>query len=122
TVKLALALFPCASVAMQSTVVVRSAKVLPEVGVQVTGTELPQLSVALPVNVIIAPAAPVAWPIMLAGIVRSGGVLSTTVTVAVQELLAPWLSVAVSVTVVFPTEYGPAGDWLNVMKSPASGW
>jgi len=38
-----------------------------------------------------------------------GGVSSTTVTVAVHELDAPWLSVTVIVTSVLPSEYGPAG-------------
>src|SRR5262245_50258837 len=47
----------------------------------------------------------------------TGGVLSTTVTVAAHSLEAPLESVTVSVTDVTPRGYGPAGDWLTVIGS-----
>jgi len=46
-----------------------------------------------------------------AGQLTEGGVVSATVTSAVHEVDAFLLSVTVSVTVVAPTEYGPAGVW-----------
>ncbi len=48
-----------------------------------------------------------------------GGVLSTTVTVAVQLLEAPAESVTVKVTFVVPGEKGPAGDKLYVSALPS---
>src|SRR5512140_932310 len=59
------------------------------------------------------------FAVMSAGQVIAGGVLSTTVTVAVQLLEAPKLSVAVNVTLVAPREYGPAGSWPSVSASPS---
>src|SRR5438552_14620904 len=59
---------------------------------------------------------------MAPGQVIIGAVTSTTVTVAMQLLIAPWLSVTVSVTGVAPNQYGPAGDWfVETMESPLSG-
>jgi hypothetical protein len=56
---------------------------------------------------------------MLAGQLIVGAVVSTTVTTAVHELDAPLLSVIVKVTVVLPSGYGPAGDWVMVIGSPS---
>ena len=57
---------------------------------------------------------------MLAGQVIVGGDVSVTVTVAVHWLVAPLLSVTVSNTLVVPSAYGPAGDWVSV-RGPPSG-
>src|SRR5215813_8186193 len=48
-----------------------------------------------------------------------GASVSATVTVPVQLLDAPSLSVAVKVTVVVPSEYGPTGDCASVIASPS---
>ena len=55
----------------------------------------------------------------LTGQVSTGGVLSVTVTVAVQSSDRPPGSVQVSVTVVFPSANGPAGESTHVMASPS---
>ena len=93
------ALLPEPSVAVPITVVVPSGKVLPDAGAQLTLTE--QLSVAPGVaKVATAPAVELAVTVWLAGHgPRTGGVSSTTMTVAVQELDSPCKSVAVRVTV-----------------------
>src|SRR5690349_8733953 len=57
--------------------------------------------------------------VMSGGHVIAGGVLSTTVTVAVQWSEAPEGSVAVNVTLVAPSEYGAGGAWLRVRGSPS---
>ena len=49
----------------------------------------------------------------------TGGVASTTVTVALQLFDRPCGSVAVRVTVVAPSAYGPAGFWVSVSDSPS---
>ena len=103
TVKLALALLPEPSVAVQMTVVVPTGNELPEGGTHV-GVRLPlAVSVALAVNVTWAPPGPVAGTLIGPGTLRTGGVVSWTVTG--NELLPvfPWLSVAVHVTVVVPS-------------------
>jgi hypothetical protein len=51
----------------------------------------------------------------------STGAGLVTVTVPLQVLEAPWLSVTVSVTLVAPSAYGPGGDCASVIVSPASG-
>src|SRR5437867_4214928 len=51
--------------------------------------------------------------------VKSGPVLSTTVTVAVACEVAPLGSVTVSRTLVVPNGNGPAGDWTIVIGSPS---
>jgi len=92
-----------ASVAMQVTVVAPLLKVEPDAGVQTT-VGVPQLSVAdntgqettaehSPASVFVT---------MFCGQVIAGGVLSMTVTVAVQLLDVLLLSVTVSVTLVVP--------------------
>ena len=47
-----------------------------------------------------------------------GGCFSTTVTFALQVELSFSISVAVNVTAVVPSGYGPAGVWLTVTMSP----
>jgi hypothetical protein len=76
TAKNPVAVFPALSVAEQVTLVVPSGNAEPEAGVQVTGTEPSTRSEAEAENVTIAPLAPVALTVMLAGTVTTGGVLS----------------------------------------------
>jgi hypothetical protein len=101
-VKLPEAVFPAASVAVQVTVVVPIGKVDPEAGVQTTGTGPSITSRAEAPKVAIAPAGLVAARVSLAGRVRTGAVLSPTVTVKVPEAVFPAASVAVHVIVVVP--------------------
>src|SRR5205809_6654310 len=98
-----LALLPCASVAVHVTVVLPSAKVLPEAGVELTVTSPSTISSALAVKVTTAPAALVASAVMSAGTVIAGGVMSRTVTVKLPVALLPCASVAVAFTVVVPS-------------------
>src|SRR5512132_462670 len=49
----------------------------------------------------------------------TGGVLSTTVTVALQLSDSPCESVTMRVTGVVPSGYGPGGFWLTVSASPS---
>ena len=94
---------PAASVAVTVTVVVPSAYVVPGsceytiAGLAVTA------SVAWAAKPTTAPAALVASATMSAGTVRSGGVVSRTVTVKVAVELFRYASVAVTVTVVVPS-------------------
>jgi len=84
TVKLQLAVFPAASVAVQVTVVVPLANWDPEFGEQTTGT-VPQLSVAWTLNETIAVCLPVSkhW-VMFAGHVILGASQSWTTTTKLQ--------------------------------------
>jgi hypothetical protein len=91
------------SVAVLFTVVVPTGNAEPLEGVLIM-VETPQLSVAVTVNVTLL----VHWPaaaltVMLAGQTMLGGWLSLTVTVKLQVLVLPWISVAVLLTVVVPT-------------------
>ena len=77
TLKLALPVLLCASVAEQVTVVVVSrAKVEPERGEQVGVIAPSTISLAVAVKVTAAPEGPVASAVMLAGKVNAGGVVS----------------------------------------------
>lgn len=103
TLKLALPVLPCASVAEQVTVVVASrAKVEPERGEQVGAITPSTRSLAVAVKVTAAPEGPVASAVMLAGTVTVGGVVSTTVTVKLPEAMLPAASEAEQLTVVAP--------------------
>ena len=97
-----LALFPCASVAVQVTVVAPKGNVLPEAGLQLTATLPSTMSTALAVKVTTAPAALVASTVILAGTMSIGGVVSRTVTVKLPWAVLPCASVAVQFTVVAP--------------------
>jgi len=72
TVKLALAVLPCLSVAVHLTVVVPNANVEPDAGLQVTGSVPSTGSVAVAVNVTTAPLGLVACAVMFAGTVTTG--------------------------------------------------
>lgn len=91
------------SVAVQVTVVVPSAKVLPEEGEQL-GVMLPSTrSVAEAENATAAPEGPVASTVVAPGTVMVGLVVSCTVTPKDALALLPEESVAVQVTVVAPS-------------------
>src|SRR3954469_10281484 len=93
---------PAASVAEHVTVVVPTGNVLPEAGSQVTGTEPSTASLAVAVKLTAAPVADVASAVMSAGSVRSGAVVSATVTTNDFVPGLPAASVAVQSTVVSP--------------------
>src|SRR5205814_984916 len=103
TLKELMPTLPWPSLAVQVTVVIPIAKVAPGAGLQLTETEPAQTSLALVVNVTVAPAAPVASVVMFPGTVTAGGVVSWTVTVKEFMPMLPVGSVAVQVTVVVPS-------------------
>jgi hypothetical protein len=104
TVKEAAPLLPLVSVAVQPTVVGPSGKVDPLAGVQLTATLPFTRSFAVAVKVKLAPVALVASTAALAGTVTTGPVVSVTVTVNDAAPLFPFVSVAVQLTVVGPSE------------------
>ena len=117
TVKVHIPIFPAASRLVQVTVVVPTGKNDPLGGLQTTVKDDVQLSEAEgAVYVTEAPHIPVVLlTIMLAGQVKTGGVLSTGVTLKLHMLLFPEKSVAVKVTAVVVLIMVPgAGDWTNV--------
>src|SRR6266704_2603174 len=81
TVKELMPVFPLPSLAEQVTVVVPSAKLLPEAGLQLTETGPAHTSLALAVKLTVAWPEPVHSTEIGAGTVTAGGVVSTTVTV-----------------------------------------
>ena len=102
TAKLQEAVLPEASVAVQVTVLVPLANVLPLVGLQLTVTP-EQLSVAVGVKLTIW----LHWPsavlvTRLSGQARIGATLSLTATVKLQFAVLPEASVAVQVTLLVP--------------------
>jgi len=84
TVKDAVPVFPCASVALQMTVVVPTGKVLPDLGLQLGVSGPSTLSVALAVYDTGRPLALVALTVMSAGTATTGGVVSVITTVTVK--------------------------------------
>src|SRR2546425_8292710 len=91
-----------ASKAVQVTVVVPSANVLPLAGKQVTLSLPSTMSLAVAVKVTVAPAALVASAVIGAGQLTVGAVVSRTVTANEQVLVLCAASKAVQVTVVLP--------------------
>ena len=109
-----------ASVAVDVTVVVPTANVEPEAGTDpiVAGGE--HTSVAVGANDTVA----LHWPgdagtVIGDGHAITGALMSTTVTLPVAWLVAPFGSTTVSRTVVVPSGYGPAGDCVIVSGSPS---
>src|SRR2546427_7167584 len=102
TVNVAVAMFPWASVAVQSTRVVPSENMNPDDGLQVAVTGPSTMSVAPTENGTVAPPEPVASAMMSAGTSSDGGVVSTTRIVNVAEPVLPCASVAEHPTVVTP--------------------
>jgi len=103
TVNVAVATFPCPSVAVQSTRVAPSGNTKPDDGLQVAATGPSTMSVAPTENGTAAPPGPVASEMMSAGTVSDGGVVSTTRIVNVEDPVFPCASVAEHVTVVSPS-------------------
>jgi hypothetical protein len=102
TVNVPVAVFAAASVAVHVTVVVKVGKVDPEGGTHTTGTGPSTASRAEAVKVATAPASLVPWIARSAGRVRTGAVVSPTVTVNVPEAVFAAASVALHETVVVP--------------------
>jgi hypothetical protein len=84
TAKDALAVLPCASVALHVTVAVPIANVLPDGGAHVGASAPSTLSVALAVKLTGVPLGLVASTVMSAGTVTTGGVVSVMTTVTVN--------------------------------------
>jgi hypothetical protein len=103
TVNCALAELPRLSAAVHVTLVLPSAKVAPLAGVQATVTAPSTMSVADDVKVNAAPAALVASTVAFDGIVNTGAMVSTTVTVNDCVVLFPATSLAAQLTVVTPS-------------------
>jgi hypothetical protein len=82
------AVLPAASVAEQFTVVVPSAKVLPDAGMHVTAGLVGFASVAVALNITTAPAGPIASAVILAGRLSVGGTESQVTTVADSATLS----------------------------------
>src|ERR1700680_4566679 len=107
--------------------VVPTVKKLPDGSrVMVAGAEQPSVALAVPrvASLIVTPQAAVPGPVAAVtagGAVIVGGVLSTTVTVAVQQLEAPRLSVTVRMTWYDPRLNGPVESIARVIESPESG-
>src|SRR5581483_9876440 len=101
TLKLPLAELPCESVALHATAVTPTGKLDPEAGVQVTATGPSTRSEAVAVKVT-GVSAPVAFTATSAS-VSTGGVVSTTFTSNVPDVVLPAPSVAVTVTTVVPS-------------------
>src|SRR5207247_2457315 len=103
TVKVHVALLPCASVAVLVTVVVPTAKLLPLAGTLTTLTP-GQLSAAVTTKVTLLEHVPAnTFTTRLVEQVITGDCTSFTVTVKLHVALLPFASVAVLVTVVVPT-------------------
>ena len=85
TLKLHEAVFPRPSLTVHVSRRVPSGNVLPDGGVQVMVPTEPQLSVALVAKVATAPFALVHMTLTLTGQTSAGGVVSATVTTAVQD-------------------------------------
>src|SRR5258708_16548699 len=93
---------PCVSVDWQFTVVVPSAKIVPDAGVQVTSRPPSTASTAVAENVTTAPAGLVASATTLPAVVTCGPVVSCTVTVKERVAVLPCVSDAEHVTSVGP--------------------
>src|SRR2546425_131346 len=112
---------PCASVALQVTVVAPKGNVDPLAGVQLVATLPSSVSVADAVKVNAAPGALVASTVAFAGTVTTGPVVSVTVTVNDAALWLPCASVALQVTVVGPNgNVDPLAGVQLVATAPSS--
>src|SRR5439155_27080144 len=95
--------FPCASVALQVTVVAPSGKVVPEAGLQLAATAPSTMSAAEALWPAARRVGPDATLGMFPGTLTTGGVVSWTVTVNVLADEYPCASVALQGTVVAPS-------------------
>src|SRR6266508_111718 len=121
TLKLPVLVLPAASVAVQVTVVVPGANVLPEAGVQL-GTPGPSTtSLDSAEYVTLAPAAEVAYAKLSAGSCNVGAVVSTTLTVKLPLVWLPRESYAVQCTVVVASGYSaPDAESQLTVTSPST--
>src|SRR5919199_6669565 len=105
TLKLALPVLPCESVAVHVTFVVPTGNLLPEDGLQLGVSAPSTLSLAPAKNVTLVPEGSGLFPLRLPGTLTTGGVWSTRFTVTAKLALPvfPCESVALHVTVVVPT-------------------
>jgi hypothetical protein len=103
TVNVADALLPAASRAVHVTVVAPVANTLPEAGEHAVASLPSTLSLALALNVTVAPPGPVASVVIGAGTVIAGGVMSLTTTGKLALAVLPAVSRAVHVTSVLPS-------------------
>jgi len=103
TLKEFMPVLPLPSLAEQVTVVVPSAKLLPEAGEQVTSTDPAQASLALALKVTVAWPLPVHSAVIGEGTVTVGATVSWTVTLKEFMPVLPLVSVAEQVTVVVPS-------------------
>src|SRR2546426_1148568 len=101
--------FPWESIAVHTTNVVPSGNVDPDDGLQVAATGPSTVSVASAEKEIAAPPDPVASATMAPGIVRAGGVVSTTWMVNAADAVFPRESAAVHATVVLPSAKTESG-------------
>src|SRR2546425_384766 len=121
TVNAAALWFPCASVALQVTVVAPNGNVDPLAGAQLVATGPSSASVAEAVKVKTAPVALIASTVAFAGTVTTGPVVSVTVTVNDAAPMLPCASVAVHVTVVAPSgKVDPLAGVHVVATTPSS--
>jgi len=102
TVNEAATVLPRVSVAVHDTVVVARGKIDPLAGVQSAATFPSTASLAVALNVKLAPAGLVACAVAFGGTVKAGAVVSCTVTVKLPVPTFPRPSRAVHVTVVAP--------------------
>lgn len=103
TVKLPFVVLLCVSVAEQLTVVIPMANIVPDAGAQITATDPSTMSEDVAENVAVAPRVPVASRLMFAGKVRTGAVVSVTVTVKLPLAVLLRELVAEQFTEVTPT-------------------
>ena len=113
TVKLALPVFPCVSVALQVTVVVPTGKLLPEAGAHVVGSAPLTLSFAVAAGhvTIAVPDGEFVVPLAPAGTETEGGVVSRTTTVSLAGGFVPSVQSIVEV---------PSGKFLKGTPHPAT--
>jgi hypothetical protein len=97
-----LPVFPEESTVAQFTCVLPRPNVVPDVGMQLTGTLPSQLSTAEELNVTTTPLGSVAFVKIFPGQLITGAWLSTTITFCVQVALLPHESVAVQATEFVP--------------------
>jgi hypothetical protein len=118
TVNDAVDLLPCASVDEQFTVVVPNVKMLPDAGIQITGSVMSTMSVAEVVKVATAPLVLVASNVTpAAGTVSVGAMVSCTVTVkdAVPLLLCASVEEQFTVVVVMAKVVPEAGAQVTLV-------
>jgi hypothetical protein len=113
TVWMAVALLPAASTAVQVTVVTPNAKGAGASFVTVTAPGHASTAVGVPRTGVSSTVT-----VTSGGGVKTGGVRSTTVTFAVHVAAGLAVELTVSVTLVIPSPYGPAGSCARLTATP----